>query len=144
MTGFSTEQQRRGGQTSAARRRRTTYEVAEYASGVDMNPSSRTNEELRGVQVALAGIALELDAGEGGLREVLEVLGLLRRFDAVRLDPRRSTASCEPWTGTLRGYRQHIRASSTPCPACTNERVRDLAARWKRMGIETDEVVMPT
>lgn len=124
-------------------KRRGSQEIDELSRG-DLGVSERTNEQLRATQLALANAALELAAPAEDLRAVLEVMGLLRRFDHPRPSARRATASCEPWTGTLRGYRYHLRASSTPCPACTTARTDELRTRWDYLGINTDEVVMPS
>lgn len=130
--------------TSGTRRRSGVSRDIDELSHGDLGVSERTNAELRDVQVALANAALELEASAEDLRAVLEIMGLLRRFDYPRPSARRATASCEPWTGTLRGYRYHLRASSTPCPACTTARTDELRQRWADLGINTDEVVMPS
>lgn len=108
-------------------------------------------EALRRVQLTLAQLVDEdttLDESDkiGELAELLGSLGILRYVAEAR--PRRTLGlACEQFTGTLKGYRMHLRAYAAPCDRCLAARREELDARWTDMGLEPTnlaEVVPPT
>lgn len=107
----------------------------------------RTAEQTRELQLKVASLIVSdtlPDAWqEAHLRELLLMLDLMKpTADAPR---RVAVASaCAEDVGTLRGYRRHVAAYSTPCNPCLNARREELDERWRTLGIDRTDIVVLT
>lgn len=113
-----------------------------HTQGFGPTGTLRTAAQVRDLQLRVAGKVF--DDGDDApseaeqqvdLSEILQTLGLLR----VTL--KTITSACGPLAGTLRGYRKHLAAYSTPCQLCLDARQYELDERWRTLGIEQPDQV---
>jgi len=97
-------------------------------------PKPRSARELRNAQERLAEMALEQEDPKAWLREVLEALDLRSRQTPKTL----REENCGPYAGTIRGYKQHLKAYTRPCNMCDEKAREEEASRLSRLGLQME------
>lgn len=114
-----------------------------HTQGFGTSAPLRSAAETRELQLkvrALVDDSLTEYEQRAELRELLLMLDLLRPAASA---PMRGSIgpACAEDMGTLRGYRRHVAAYSTPCNPCLNARMEELRDHWRALGIEHTDIV---